>query len=69
MLINALARHINLMDLTAYGAWNTAGNTIGVALAQGIAGMLRHDEGAARRFLAHRFVEDYCYMHLVRPTA
>ncbi len=68
VLIEALQRHIALTELTAYGAWNTAGNTIGVALAQGIAGWQTQDDAAAHRFLAHRFVEDYCFMHLVRPT-
>ena len=68
VLIAALARNIKLGTLTAYGGWNTAGNTIGVALAQGVAGWLGRNDEAARRFLAHRFVEDYCYMHLVRQT-
>ena len=68
VLIEALQRDIRLTELAAYGAWNTAGNTIGLALAQGIAGLSAADEAARQRFLAHRFVEDYCYMHLVRPT-
>ena len=68
VLVEALQRHIRLTDLAAYGAWNTAGNTIGVALAQGIADLRAGDEEAAQRFLAHRFIEDYCYMHRVRPS-
>ena len=71
VLIDALHRFLRLTDLSAYGAWNTAGNTIGVALAQGIAGLLEDDSAdsdAGQRFLLHRFVEDYCYMHIVRPT-
>lgn len=67
VLIEALRRHIKLTDLAAYGGWNTAGNTIGVALAQGVFGLNVEDRQAASRFLAHRFVEDYCYMHRVRP--
>lgn len=67
VLIAALTRHIRLTDLAAYGGWNTAGNTIGVALAQGIFSMKIADKQAALRFLAHRFVEDYCYMHRLRP--
>ena len=67
VLIEALERHLSLRDLAGYGGWNTAGNTIGVALAGGIAALQGHDEGAALRFLAHRFVEDYGYMHLARP--
>ena len=67
VLIEALQRHVPLLSLAAYGAWNTAGNTIGVALAQGIAQMQLADAAAGQRFLARRFVEDHCYMHCVRP--
>ena len=66
-LVEALQRHVSLFDLAAYGGWNTAGNTIGVALAQGIASLHTADAAAQRRFLAHRLVEDYCYMHKARP--
>ena len=67
VLIEALQRHIPLLSLAAYGAWNTAGNTIGVALAQGIAQMHMTDAAAAQQFLARRFIEDHCFMHCVRP--
>jgi len=67
VLIEALQRHCDLRHLAAYGAWNTAGNSIGVALAQGIAGHNNADSAAAQQFLAHRFIEDYAYMHLLRP--
>ncbi len=56
----------NFERLAAYGAWNTAGNSIGVALAQGVASALATTEAqheAQRRFLLHRFVEDYLYQH------
>lgn len=68
VLIEALQQKIRLRDLAAYGGWNTAGNTIGVALAQGIAQSCVCNEEAALRFLTHRFVEDFCFMHRVRPT-
>ncbi len=68
VLVQTLRRHIKLTDLTAYGGWNTAGNTIGVALAQGIACLRPVDKETAQQFLVHRFVEDHCYMHHVRPT-
>lgn len=63
-----------LPALAAYGAWNTAGNTIGVALAQGCATTLIADErgrAAQERFLLHRFVEDWGYQQIARrePTA
>ncbi|MCY3574482.1 MAG: DUF4127 family protein [Chloroflexi bacterium] len=67
VLIEALQRHVPLLSLAAYGAWNTAGNTIGVALAQGIANLRRADATAAQQFLARRFIEDHCFMHCVRP--
>ncbi len=68
VLIAALQQKIRLRDLAAYGGWNTAGNTIGVALAQGIAQLREFNEEAALRFLTHRFAEDFCFMHQVRPT-
>jgi len=55
--------------LCAYGAWNTAGNTIGVVLAQAALVQLSGDSAAARRFLAHRFVEDWAYQQEVRRAA
>jgi len=66
VLVEALREHVNLAGLSAYGAWNTAGNTIGTALSQGIASNLMEDEEAEVRFLVHRFVEDCGYMHHVR---
>lgn len=67
-----LVDHLLMTDLrllSAYGAWNTAGNTIGVALAQGVASSLAGDaasQEAQQRFLLHRFIEDWGYQHLVR---
>jgi hypothetical protein len=59
--------------LAAYGAWNTAGNTLGVVVAQAICAQLTggRPEGAAAqsRFLAHRFLEDWGYQAVVRRTA
>ncbi len=65
VLIEALLPAVDLTQLAAYGAWNTAGNTIGVALAQ--ASLTRAGDEAARlRFLLHRFVEDWGYQRVVR---
>ena len=59
--------------LAAYGAWNTAGNTLGVTVAQaacaGRAGADAGRAGAQRLFLAHRFLEDWGYQALVRREA
>jgi hypothetical protein len=64
--VEALREHVALEKLAAYGAWNTAGNTIGVALAQGIMGHFATDKVAQERFLVHRFVEDWAYQALER---
>jgi len=66
VLIEALREHMDLSQLAAYGAWNTAGNTIGVALAQGIANHIAKNPVAQQQLLLHRFIEDYAYQHLVR---
>ncbi len=68
-LMARLFEGIDVTQLAAYGAWNTAGNTIGTALAQGVAStMIRTPKQAQaqQRFLAHRFVEDYLYQQGVR---
>lgn len=60
-------------DLAAFGAWNTAGNTLGVVVAQAVCALLI--EGDPRReraqaaFLAHRFLEDWGYQSVVRREA
>ena len=59
--------------LAAYGAWNTAGNTLGVVVAQAACSRFiggdPHRERAQARFLAHRFLEDWGYQALVRREA
>lgn len=68
-LIDGLCDRVDLGQLAAYGAWNTAGNTIGTAIAQGVATMEIDDLARHRpqqKFLLHRFVEDWGYQHLVR---
>jgi hypothetical protein len=71
LLVEELHRRGILLDIVAYGGWNTAGNALGsvVAAAAAIqigraAGTL--DEGVARRMLLHRLIEDYAYMTLAR---
>ena len=59
--------------LAAYGAWNTAGNTLGVVVAQAAcAGLVGDDPNRAqaqRVFLAHRFLEDWGYQTVTRRLA
>ena len=74
---------LRLGTLAAYGAWNTAGNTLGVAVAQaacaGLIGaeligaeLIGADSSRAEAqavFLAHRFLEDWGYQSVVRRQA
>lgn len=71
MLIDQLLANVTIGQLSAYGAWNTAGNTIGVALAQGVAQSFAstpEQHTAQTQFLLHRFIEDWGYQHLVREA-
>jgi hypothetical protein len=64
-LMRALAQQGSLLRLAAFGAWNTAGNSIGTTVAQASAA-LAGDADANRRFLLHRLVEDWGYQTIVR---
>jgi Protein of unknown function (DUF4127) len=66
ILVDLMRERVDLTRLAAYGAWNTAGNTTGVALAQGVALLSATDTEAQARFLLHRFVEDWGYQHVTR---
>lgn len=67
-LIERLCATVDLPELAGYGAWNTAGNTIGTLIAQVCAAQLGGAAGKAanERFLLHRFVEDWGYQQRVR---
>ena len=66
-LMRLLAAQIRLSDLSGFSAWNTAGNSLGGALAQGLlVRQVQHqDRWLELRF--NRFVDDYLYQTLVRP--
>jgi hypothetical protein len=69
VLIELLQRFVALPSLAAYGGWNTAGNTIGTALAQGCAARFIRTEAerqAQEIVLLHRFLEDWGYQQVVR---
>ena len=59
LLIELLLNSVDITRLAAYGAWNTAGNTIGTALAQACAAHwaeIPDQREAQQRFLLHRFL-------------
>lgn len=71
VLVDVLRAEGLLTSLSAYGAWNTAGNTIGSVVAALRAGVIgkragTFDQAAARRLLAHRVLEDWGYQAVVR---
>lgn len=71
LLIEVLERDGVLMELVAYGGWNTAGNALGSVVAAAAAIQIGTEAGtldaaAARRLLLHRLVEDYGYQALAR---
>lgn len=59
--------------LTAFGGWNTAGNTLGTVLAHGVIAVVSMQRNitafqlaAHLAFLFLRYLDDYCYQTLVR---
>ncbi len=76
-LSHALVNHVELPRLGAYAAWNTAGNTVGTALAHAVLRWisLRHPPAsvsaptaaaAHARFIYERLVDDWLYQSEVR---
>ncbi len=72
-LIAAMRGHRIFPHLAAFAGWNTAGNTIGCALAQAVMRMI--GQGTARRqraqlqFLFERLLDDFGYQTVVRADA
>ena len=71
-LVADLATDGTYARLAGFAGWNTAGNTIGSALATLVAYQVGRatgtlDERAARRLLAHRLVDDHIWMSYARP--
>ncbi|MFC0006550.1 DUF4127 family protein [Micromonospora siamensis] len=71
-LVADLAADGSYARLAGYAGWNTAGNTVGSALATLVAYQVGRvtgtlDESAARRLLAHRLLDDHGWMSYARP--
>ncbi len=67
LLIEQLHRRGILLELVAYGGWNTAGNALGSVVAAAAAIQIGRAAGtldapAARRVMLHRLIEDFAYM-------
>lgn len=77
MFMSALLGNVDIAALTAYAAWNTAGNSIGTvvatlaiasaALKSGTLQTNIHALDALCQFLFERFVDDWLYQSVVRP--
>ncbi|HYF76974.1 MAG TPA: DUF4127 family protein [Symbiobacteriaceae bacterium] len=69
LFTEALLERTDWRRLAGYAAWNTAGNTLGTAIAMSILRGL--DAGQRDRLhqeaLLIRLLDDYCYQSLVRP--
>src|SRR5699024_3300732 len=70
-LLKRLAAEGLLEQLEAFGAWNTAGNTIGSVISLCVAGEAgrasgRFDAEASRRALLTRLLDDYAYQSVIR---
>ena len=75
-LIAALGEHRVLPHLAAFAGWNTAGNTVGAALAHAALRIMgEHGRAGGRSLRAHleflfeRLVDDYAYQSVVRADA
>lgn len=71
LLVEKLIARGLLGRLTAFGAWNTAGNTLGSVIATAVAavagsGTERSDAEARPRALVRRVLDDYAFQSVVR---
>ncbi len=65
-LMRLLAAQIRLSDLSGFSAWNTAGNSLGGALAQGLLAHRIENQEKWLELRFNRFVDDYLYQTHVR---
>jgi len=70
--MSKLAKMIDLKHLLSYSAWNTAGNSIGTALAHASIRLITRKKASAEQskhhydFLFERFIDDWLYQGKVR---
>ena len=57
---------VDTHKLSGFAAWNTAGNTLGSAIAMGVLSKHIQDHKAWIEILFNRFVDDYLYQTIVR---
>jgi hypothetical protein len=55
-----------LQQLAGYGGWNTAGNSLGSAVALGCIAWLGGDVAALRKAVAARYLDDWLYQARIR---
>jgi Protein of unknown function (DUF4127) len=65
-LIKLLLAQIDITQLAGFGAWNTAGNTLGAAIASGVIALECTDPLALCEANFSRFVDDWLYQGRVR---
>lgn len=73
LLVDELSTDGTALQLTSYGGWNTANNTLGSTLALGIADVIgsrhgRRDENEITLQLLHRLIEDRGWQSGARET-
>ena len=67
-LIRMLNEKNLLMELDGYAGWNTSANTLGTAIAEGIAAYYQGKTAAHKNFMTERYLEDAGYCSVVRRS-
>jgi hypothetical protein len=64
--IKQLLARVDITQIAGFAAWNTAGNTLGSAIASGICALHCHNKIALVEANFSRLVDDYLYQSIVR---